>query len=435
MPDERAERPRGAVAVVRRAPFSDNPHVGARGRRTQQRILDAALEAFGDAGYHGCSIDRITKLARCSRVAFYQYFANKEDVFRQLADQVARQVSASTETLDALTADVDGWGALRTWLGRYAEIHARYEPVFHAYESDDALAAVAGHTGEETVARIRARLATTTLPARQVDPVLRLLLECLNHTLDVGGMLRSVAPGGYPGERIELAMTDVVHRTLFGMRDGVNVRPTTSAPPPPLWSGPEMLAALRVDGVVDDDASRNRVLSALLVSGREVFVARGYHNTRVDDLAEAAGVSHGAFYRYFRNKDQLARALTAQAAQTIGTALSEIPDLGALQASSGRLALRRWLQRYHAAHSNEASMLQVWVDAALQHPGLRHESAPLLDWGRRRMARFLGPREFGDIDIDALVMVSLLGVFGARKRTSAEVDAAALIIERGLLGR
>ena len=32
-------------------------------------------------------------------------------------------------------------------------------------------------------------------------------------------------------------------------------------------------------------------------------------------------------------------------------------------------------------------------------------------------------------------MVALLGVFGARRRSAAEVDAAALIIERGLLGR
>ena len=130
--DERDGRADGAVAVVRRAPFSDNPRVGARGQRTQQRILDAALRAFGDEGYHGCSIDRITKLARCSRVSFYQYFASKEDVFRQLAGQVARQVSASTEALDPLTADVDGWAALRAWVARYAEIHARYEPVFHA---------------------------------------------------------------------------------------------------------------------------------------------------------------------------------------------------------------------------------------------------------------------------------------------------------------
>ena len=114
--DERPGRPDGAVAVVRRAPFSDNPRVGARGQRTQQRILDAALRAFGEEGYHGCSIDQITKLARCSRVSFYQYFANKEDVFRQLAGQVARQVSASTEALDPLTADLDGWAALRAWV-------------------------------------------------------------------------------------------------------------------------------------------------------------------------------------------------------------------------------------------------------------------------------------------------------------------------------
>src|SRR5215471_12026407 len=114
MPDDEDEdRPDRAVAVVRRAPFSDNPRVGARGQRTQQRILDAALRAFGEDGYHTCSIDRITKLARCSRVSFYQYFASKEDVFRHLAGQVARQVSASTETLDPLTGDAAGWAALR----------------------------------------------------------------------------------------------------------------------------------------------------------------------------------------------------------------------------------------------------------------------------------------------------------------------------------
>src|SRR6476620_12493609 len=123
MPDDEPDAPaESAVAVVRRAPFSDNPRVGARGQRTQQRILDAALRAFGEAGYHGCSIDQITTLARCSRVSFYQYCASKEDVFRQLAGQVARQVSASTEALSPLTPDAEGWDAMRTWVARYAAI-------------------------------------------------------------------------------------------------------------------------------------------------------------------------------------------------------------------------------------------------------------------------------------------------------------------------
>ena len=101
----------------------------------------------------------------------------------------------------------------------------------------------------------------------------------------------------------------------------------------------------------------------------------------------------------------------------------------------GRVALRKWLRRYNAAHANEAAMLRVWLDAALQDPVLRAENAPPLDWGRRRMARYLRPRGFGDVDMEATVMVALLGVFGTQPRPAVEVDAAVHIIERGLLGR
>ena len=152
-------------------------------------------------------------------------------------------------------------------------------------------------------------------------------------------------------------------------------------------------------------------------SGRDVFVARGYHNTRVDDLVAAAGVSRGVFYRYFRNKGELARVLTARAMRAVGQPLVEIPDVSALDAPAGSAALRRWLRRYNAEHAKEAAMLRVWVDAALGDPLIRAEYAPPLDWGRRRMSRYLRPRGFGDVDMDAVVMVALFGVFGARPRT------------------
>jgi AcrR family transcriptional regulator len=436
MPDEERDGPAdGAVAIVRRAPFSDNPRVGARGQRTQQRILDAALQAFGDRGYHACSIDRIAKLARCSRVSFYQYFASKEEVFRHLAGQVARQVSASTESLDQLTPDAAGWDALRAWVARYAEIHARYAPIFHTIDVDEDLSGMARHTGGETVARIHARLATTTLPPRQLDPVIRLLLECMNHTLDVCGVLRSSAPDAYPGDRVEVAITDVLHRTLFGLRDDVNVHASDGVQSPALEFAPAVLSALRHDGAIASEAGDNPAFEALLESARQVFVERGYLGTRVDDLVAAAGVSHGAFYRHFKNKEQLARILTARAMQAVGAQVSELPAVDVLEGSTGTSALRRWLRRYHAAHANEALMLRVWMDAALQDPAIRSDSAAPLDWGRRRMSRFLGSRGFGDADFEALVMVALLGVFGARPRQPVEVDAAAHIIERGLLGR
>ncbi len=436
--DQRTRRADNAIAVVRRAPFSDNPLVGARGQRTQQRILDAALRMFGDEGFHGCSVDRIAKVARCSRVSFYQYFASKEEVFQHLAGQVARQLSASTEALDPLTPDRRGWEALRAWVGRYAEIYTRYEPVFHAYESDAALGALAARTGEATIARFHSRLVTTTPPPRQLDAVIRLLLACLNHTFGVTGILRSgarsVAPDAYKADRVEDAVADVLHRTLFGGRIDVNMRLPNGAPPPALEFSPAMFDVFQEDDAIRPSASRNRALAALLESGRAVFVDRGYHGTRVDDLAAAAGVSHGAFYRYFRNKDQLARILTARAMQSVWTTAIEIPDLFA-DGSEGPAALRRWLRRYHVAHANEAAMLRVWVDGALQDPTLRSESAPPLDWGRRRMARYLQPRGFGDVDMDAVILVALLGVVGAQERQADKVEAAAQLIERGLLGR
>ena len=423
-----ASRP-GGTAVLRRAPFSDNPRVGARGQRTQQRILDAALQVFADAGYHRGSVDRITKVGGCSRVSFYQYFSSKEDVFRHLAEQVSRQVSASTEALDPLTPDRDGWAVMRAWVARYAGIYARYEPVFNSYqvaaESEEFLASLAARTGEESVTRIHTRLERPTLAPRQLDAVIRLLLECLAHTLDVAGILRSVAPGEYPSERVTDAIADVLHRTMFGARAGVNVRPYDGAPPPALRARSSMLE-LALD---DATTAPSGALAALLTSGRDVFVRRGFHATRVDDLVVAAGVSHGAFYRHFRNKEELARILTAGALRAVGTALVEIPDLDV-----GATALRRWLRRSHEAQAKEAAMMRVWVDAALQDPALRADFAAPLDWGRRRLSRYLRQREFGDVDMDAVVMVALLGVLGARPRPAADIDAAAHVVQRGLLG-
>ena len=261
-----------AGAAVRRAPFSDNPAVGARGQLTRQRILDAALQVFGEEGFHRGSIDEIAKRSGCSRVSFYQYFAGKDDLFRHLAFAVSRQVSASTETLDPLTPDCAGWSVLRTWIARYDEIHARYEPVFVAYETDDVLAAVAADTGDDVITRIHSRLVETTLPSRRLDPVIRLLLECLNHALGVAGVLRSATPAAYPRERVQDAIADVMHRTLFGPRPHVNERAAGGPPPPALAFSPAMREMLRPNDETLDAIAKKPARAALLSSGRDVFV-------------------------------------------------------------------------------------------------------------------------------------------------------------------
>ena len=429
-----AQREDGGEPVTRRAPFSDNPRVGARGQRTRQRILDAALQLFGEEGFHQCSIARISERADCSRVSFYQYFSGKEDVFASLAGQVSRQISASTETIDPLTPDASGWQGLRAWVGRYGDIHVCYGPIFRAlpaaFEEDDGLQTGAARLRDQTVARIRSKLSTSDLPPRQLDPLLALLISCLARTLDDAASLRSVAPEDYPRERVEVAITDVIHRSLFG-RSPVNVRPSDFAAATRVEFGPVVHDMLEKEGEVRSGTDRRAAMKALVDNGRDVFVERGYHATRVDDLAAAAGVSHGVFYRYFENKDQLAIVLTVQAMRAVADTFVEIPDL----TNSNGSDLRRWLRRYNTAQSGEAAMIRVWVEAAQEDARLRSLSASALDWGRRRMVPILAGRGFGDVDIDAVVMVALLGAFGAQQRGTATVDAAAHVLERGLLGR
>ena len=287
------------------------------------------------------------------------------------------------------------------------------------------------HLRDQSVARIRSKLSTSDLPARQLDPLLELLLACLARTLDDAASLRAVAPEDYSRERVEVAITDVMHRSLFG-RNAVNVHADSGARPPRVPFGPGIRDMLEKEEAIQSATDKRAALKALVENGRDVFVQRGYHATRVDDLAAAAGVSHGVFYRYFENKDELAIVLTVRAMRAVADAFVEIPDL----TSENGPELRRWLRRYNAAQSGEAAMIRVWVGAALEDARLRSLSASALDWGRRRMVRVLGDRGFGDVEMDAVVMVALLGAFGAQARTAAAgVDAAAHIVERGLLGR
>jgi len=80
----------------------------ARGERTLRKILDAALEEFGEKGFSDGSIVGITSRARVALGTFYTYFDSKEAVFRalvkdmsaQVRDNVAPALEQSMGTLD-----------------------------------------------------------------------------------------------------------------------------------------------------------------------------------------------------------------------------------------------------------------------------------------------------------------------------------------------
>src|SRR4029453_6188958 len=140
------------------------------------------------------------------------------------------------------------------------------------------------------------------------------------------------------------------------------------------------------------------------------------HGTPLPHIVRAAGVSHGAFYRYFKNKDDLAQVVAVRAMRRVQSTMTEIPFLDDENRPGSRNgALRAWLRRYCAAHAAETAAIRVWADAAQHHPALQGDSAAALDWGRRRMALFLEQRGFGDVDAEAFVGIALLSAFGRQE--------------------
>jgi AcrR family transcriptional regulator len=62
-------------------------------RDTKQRILDAALEVFGERGYRGASVDDVAAAAGVTKGAVYYYFEDKDDLARDLQHGLWEQLA------------------------------------------------------------------------------------------------------------------------------------------------------------------------------------------------------------------------------------------------------------------------------------------------------------------------------------------------------
>ncbi len=50
---------------------------------------------------------------------------------------------------------------------------------------------------------------------------------------------------------------------------------------------------------------KEKARRSIIESAAQVFAEKGYHKTKMDDIAEKLGVSKGAIYQYFKSKEQI----------------------------------------------------------------------------------------------------------------------------------
>lgn len=196
---------------------------------------------------------------------------------------------------------------------------------------------------------------------------------------------------------------------------------------------PASKRALRTQG--------RRTMRKLLDAAMVVFARRGYHAARVDDIVKVARTSHGTFYLYFSNKEDLLRALVAEAGEVVG-ALDSI--LGPVAPDgSGWEELRQWMGQFSEAWQRYAPVLRAWTDLVTSDTELSAQAHAAAGGVAHSLAARIadaGPPAGIDANAAAEAVVAMVDRFHQLRQFSGEpVDDAALdtlttMVHRALFG-
>jgi AcrR family transcriptional regulator len=96
-------------------------------------LLDAGTAVLAERGYHAARVDDIVRAARTSHGTFYLYFANKEDLFRALAEDCARDMASLAADLGPVAPGPEGVDELRSWVARFFAVYRRHGAVIRAW--------------------------------------------------------------------------------------------------------------------------------------------------------------------------------------------------------------------------------------------------------------------------------------------------------------
>jgi AcrR family transcriptional regulator len=106
----------------------------------------------------------------------------------------------------------------------------------------------------------------------------------------------------------------------------------------------------------------------LLAAAQEVFWKKGYVDTRVADIAQQAGVSHGSFYTYFDSKEDVLWAIAADLHEaTYSTGTGTLAEADGDEVRAIELANRRYLEFY----LENRKALRLMEEVAAFNPQMR----------------------------------------------------------------
>ena len=241
----------------------------------RDRILQTAIELFGDEGIDDVSISQITRNARVSNSTFYKYFDGKSS----LIDEVFK---LGVERLDE-GLRVMGF-TLESRLTRLMEDY-----VFFVKENTQICKVL--HEAEFTF---------YSVPKRVKDLLMRKTEEAGLKPTDelfwfLWGPVRFLTMWSFfwkekTSDSVYVELMNFIRRGIDPNDHVLNKR---------------VFDTVAIDMEMDFDTTRSRILA----SAEKLFSERGFRKTQISDITREAGVGLGTYYLYFETKFDVLREL------------------------------------------------------------------------------------------------------------------------------
>jgi len=129
-----------------------------------------------------------------------------------------------------------------------------------------------------------------------------------------------------------------------------------------------------------------RTSNLIAEKAREVFLAKGYFGTSIDDIVDAAGVSRGSFYTYYPTKRDL---LVRIGNETYAAMDGLIAAMDAVADAGGPDAVERIVTLYLQMLEENGAFLTVWGQAGFRDEELRRAGMRAKIRTSRRIAAVL----------------------------------------------
>jgi AcrR family transcriptional regulator len=179
-------------------------------------LFAAAADTFGSVGYKAATVDDIVVRSGMARTTFYEYFGGKDDLFRAVLADVARQVQAHAATLQPIAATAASRAALRDWVEGFVRLYAGNAGLLRAWTEAEVLGDEFDVVGPELYGEMTRRLTAAMRRGGNLDVdagaaavAFVSMLERLNYYAASG--LLEVAPGD-----LSDTLTAVIYDGLFG---------------------------------------------------------------------------------------------------------------------------------------------------------------------------------------------------------------------------